>query len=133
MDPVVGRNEELRTLTQVLLRRRKNNPMLIGEPGVGKTALVEGLAKRIYEGDVPEHLKDAQLMELDLSKMLAGSRYRGDFEKRIKGVIEEIISLKKGAILFIDEFHTLVGAGSTEGSLDASNRSTATKIAGKHY
>ena len=121
MDPVVGRNEELRTLTQVLLRRRKNNPMLIGEPGVGKTALVEGLAKRIYEGDVPEHLKDAQLMELDLSKMLAGSRYRGDFEKRIKGVIEEIISLKKGAILFIDEFHTLVGAGSTEGSLDASN------------
>ena len=121
MDPIVGRNEELRTLTQVLLRRRKNNPMLIGEPGVGKTALVEALAKRIYEGDVPEHLKDAQLMELDLSKMLAGSRYRGDFEKRIKGVIEEIISLKKGAILFIDEFHTLVGAGSTEGSLDASN------------
>ncbi len=121
MDPVIGRDEELRNLIQVLLRRRKNNPMLIGEPGVGKTALVEALAKRIYEGDVPEHLQDVQLLELDLSKMLAGSRYRGDFEKRIKGVIEEIVSLKKGAVLFIDELHTLVGAGSTEGGLDASN------------
>ena len=121
IDPVIGRDQELRSLIQVLLRRRKNNPMLIGEPGVGKTALVEALAKRIYEGDVPEHLKDVRLIELDLSKMLAGSRYRGDFEKRIKGVIEEIVSLKKGAILFIDEIHTLVGAGSTEGGLDASN------------
>ena len=121
MDPVIGRDQELRSLIQVLLRRRKNNPMLIGEPGVGKTALVEALAKRIYEGDVPEHLKGSQLLELDLSKMLAGSRYRGDFEKRIKGVIEEIVSLKKGAVLFIDELHTLVGAGSTEGGLDASN------------
>ena len=121
IDPIIGRNEELRGVIQVILRRRKNNPLLIGEPGVGKTAIVEALAHRIADGDVPEKLQNIRLLELDLGKTLAGTRYRGDFEKRIKGVIQEIIGIKEGVILFIDEVHMLVGAGATQGSLDASN------------
>lgn len=121
IDPIIGRDEELRGLIQVILRRRKNNPLLIGEPGVGKTAIVEALAHRIADGDVPEKFQKIQLLELDLGKAVAGTRYRGDFEKRIKGVIHEITQIKDGAILFIDEVHMLVGAGATQGSLDASN------------
>ena len=121
IDPVIGRDGELRRLTQILLRRIKNNPLLIGQPGVGKTAIVEALAKRIFEGDVPEKLKSVSLLELDLGKMLAGTKFRGDFEQRIKGVMQAITSIKTGAILFIDEIHTIVGAGSSEGGLDASN------------
>jgi ATP-dependent Clp protease ATP-binding subunit ClpB len=121
IDPIIGRDEELRGLIQVILRRRKNNPLLIGEPGVGKTAIVEALAHRIANGDVPEKFQRIQLLELDLGKLVAGTRYRGDFEKRIKGVIQEITQIKEGAILFIDEVHMLTGAGATQGSLDASN------------
>ena len=121
IDPIIGRDEELRGLIQVILRRRKNNPLLIGEPGVGKTAIVEALARRIADGDVPEKFQNIQLLELDLGQAVAGARYRGDFEKRIKGVIQEITQIASGAVLFIDEVHTLVGAGATQGSLDASN------------
>ncbi len=121
LDPVIGRDEEIRRVVQVLSRRTKNNPVLIGEPGVGKTAIVEGLAQRIFHGDVPETLKDKRILTLDLAALVAGTKYRGEFEDRLKSVLKEIGSAGGEIILFIDELHTLVGAGSTEGSMDASN------------
>ena len=120
-DPVIGRDEEIRRVMQVLSRRTKNNPVLIGEPGVGKTAIAEGIAHRIAQGDVPEGLKNKRLLALDLAAMVAGSKYRGEFEERLKAVLQEIESAKGEIILFIDELHTLVGAGAAEGSMDASN------------
>ncbi len=120
-DPVIGRDEEIRRVMQVLSRRTKNNPVLIGEPGVGKTAIAEGIAHRIVQGDVPESLKNKRLLSLDLGAMVAGSKYRGEFEERLKAVLQEIESAKGEIILFIDELHTLVGAGAAEGSMDASN------------
>ena len=119
-DPVIGRSDEINRVIQILSRRTKNNPCLIGEPGVGKTAVAEGLAQKIADGDVPEPLKDKRLVSLDLSGMVAGAKYRGEFEERIKKVIDEVLEAKN-IILFIDEFHTIVGAGGAEGSLDASN------------
>ena len=121
LDPVIGRDEEIRRTIQVLSRRTKNNPVLIGEPGVGKTAIVEGLAQRIYKGDVPETLNNKRLVALDLGSMLAGAKYRGEFEDRLKAVLKEIESAQGNIILFIDELHTLVGAGAAEGAIDASN------------
>ena len=121
LDPVIGRDEEIRRVVQVLSRRTKNNPVLIGEPGVGKTAIVEGLAQRIISGDVPEVLKNKRVVALDLGAMLAGAKYRGEFEDRLKAVLKEIDDSQGQIILFIDELHTLVGAGAAEGSIDASN------------
>src|SRR4030081_3448064 len=121
LDPVIGRDEEIRRTIQVLSRRTKNNPVLIGEPGVGKTAIVEGLALRIVNGDVPESLKDKKLLALDLGAMVAGAKYRGEFEERLKAVLQEITAAAGEIIVFIDELHTLVGAGKAEGAMDASN------------
>ena len=121
IDPVIGRDEEIRRTIQVLSRRTKNNPVLIGEPGVGKTAIVEGLAQRIVAGDVPESLKNKKLMVLDLGALVAGAKFRGEFEERLKAVLTEVIAASGEIVLFIDEMHTLVGAGAAEGSMDASN------------
>ena len=119
-DPVIGRTEEIDRVIQILSRRTKNNPCLIGEPGVGKTAVAEGLAQRIASGDVPEPLKEKRVVALDLSSMVAGAKYRGEFEERLKGVIDEVLK-NDNVVLFIDELHTIVGAGSAEGTMDASN------------
>ena len=121
LDPVIGRDEEIRRTIQVLSRRTKNNPVLIGEPGVGKTAILEGLAQRIVKGDVPESLKEMDLMSLDLGALLAGAKFRGDFEERLKSVLKEITHSESSIVLFIDELHTLVGAGKADGAMDASN------------
>ena len=121
LDPVIGRDDEIRRVIQVLSRRTKNNPVLIGEPGVGKTAIVEGLAQRIVDGDVPEGLRDRKLVALDLGAMVAGSKYRGEFEDRLKAVLQEIADARGQIVVFIDELHTIVGAGAAEGAMDAGN------------
>ncbi|MEM8642616.1 MAG: AAA family ATPase [Cyanobacteria bacterium P01_G01_bin.54] len=121
LDPVIGRDEEIRGVVQVLSRRSKNNPVLIGEPGVGKTAIAEGLAQRIVNGDVPESLKNRQLISLDMGSLIAGAKYRGEFEDRLRGVLREVTQADGGVILFIDELHTVVGTGSSQGTMDASN------------
>src|SRR5262249_54772796 len=121
LDPVIGRDEEIRRVMQVLSRRTKNNPVLIGEPGVGKTAVVEGLAQRIVRGDVPEGLKDKLIVTLDMGAIVAGAKYRGEFEDRLKAVLKEVTESNGRIILFIDELHTVVGAGAAEGAIDAAN------------
>ena len=121
LDPVIGRDEEIRRLLQILSRRTKNNPILIGEPGVGKTAIAEGLAHRIIDGDVPENLKSKQIYSLDMGALIAGAKFKGEFEERLKSVVKEVISAEGEIILFIDEIHTLVGAGASEGAMDAAN------------
>ena len=121
LDPVIGRDEEIRRTMQVLSRHTKNNPLLIGEPGVGKTAIAEGLAIRIVQGDVPDSLKGKQLFVLDMGTLIAGTKYRGEFEERLKDILKEIEKNEGKVLLFIDEVHTLVGAGATEGAMDAAN------------
>ncbi|HFB67382.1 MAG TPA: AAA family ATPase, partial [Calditrichae bacterium] len=121
LDPVIGRDEEIRRVLQVLSRRTKNNPVLIGDPGVGKTAIVEGIAQRIVNGDVPELLKDKRIVALDMGALVAGAKFRGEFEERLKAVLKEIQESEGQIITFIDEIHTLVGAGAAEGAMDASN------------
>ena len=121
LDPVIGRDEEIRRVLQILSRRTKNNPILIGEPGVGKTAIAEGLAHRIIDGDVPDNLKTKQLYSLDMGALIAGAKFKGEFEERLKSVVKEVISAEGEIILFIDEIHTLVGAGASEGAMDAAN------------
>ena len=121
LDPVIGRDEEISRVLQILSRRTKNNPILIGEPGVGKTAIAEGLAHRIVRGDVPENLKSKQLYSLDMGALIAGAKYQGEFEERLKGVIGEVVRSEGEIILFIDEIHTLVGAGQSSGAMDAAN------------
>lgn len=120
-DPVIGRDEEILDVIRILSRKTKNNPVLIGEPGVGKTAIVEGLAQRIVRGDVPENLKDKTLFSLDMGSLIAGAKYRGEFEERLKAVLKEIKKSDGQIIMFIDEIHNIVGAGKTEGSMDAGN------------
>ncbi|MDR3251085.1 MAG: ATP-dependent Clp protease ATP-binding subunit, partial [Tannerella sp.] len=121
LDPVIGRDDEIRRVLQILSRRTKNNPILIGEPGVGKTAIAEGLAHRIIRGDVPENLKSKQLFSLDMGALIAGAKYKGEFEERLKAVINEVVKSDGEIILFIDEIHTLVGAGKSDGAMDAAN------------
>ena len=121
LDPVIGRDDEIRRVLQILSRRTKNNPILIGEPGVGKTAIAEGLAHRIVRGDVPENLKHKKIYSLDMGALIAGAKYQGEFEERLKGVINEVTAASGEIILFIDEIHTLVGAGKTSGAMDAAN------------
>ena len=124
LDPVIGRDEEIRRVLQILSRRTKNNPLLIGEPGVGKTAIAEGLAQRIVSGDVPEGLETKQIFSLDMGALVAGAKYKGEFEERLKSVVKEVVQAEGEIILFIDEIHTLVGAGGGEGAMDAISRRT---------
>ena len=121
IDPVIGRDDEIRSITRVLSRKTKNNPVLIGEPGVGKTAIVEGLALRIVKGDVPSSLKNKTIWELDMASLVAGAKYRGEFEERLKNVLNEVKKSEGDIIMFIDEIHTIVGTGNSEGSMDTSN------------
>ncbi|MCB5931368.1 AAA family ATPase, partial [[Eubacterium] rectale] len=121
IDPVIGRDTEIRRVLQILSRRTKNNPVLIGEPGVGKTAIAEGLARRIVNGDVPESMRNKRIVSLNIGSMLAGAKYRGEFEERLKSFLKEVTDSNGEIILFIDELHTIVGAGASEGAVDASN------------
>ena len=121
LDPVIGRDDEIRRVLQILSRRTKNNPVLIGEPGVGKTAIAEGLAHRIIRGDVPENLKSKTIYSLDMGSLIAGAKYKGEFEERLKSVVKEVTQSNGEVVLFIDEIHTLVGAGKGEGAMDAAN------------
>ena len=121
LDPVIGRDEEIRRVLQILSRRTKNNPILVGEAGVGKTAIAEGIAQRIVHGDVPENLKSKQVYSLDMGALIAGAKYQGEFEERLKGVVKEVIDSQGEVILYIDEIHTLVGAGKSSGAMDAAN------------
>ena len=121
IDPVIGRDEEIRSITRILSRKTKNNPVLIGEPGVGKTAIIEGLALRIVRGDVPTSLKDKTIWELDMASLIAGAKYRGEFEERLKKVLNEVKKSEGNIIMFIDEIHTIVGSGNMEGAMDTSN------------
>ena len=121
LDPVVGREDEIRRVMQTLMRRKKNNPVIIGEAGVGKTAIAEGLAQRITDGDVPDSLKDRRVKALDMGRLVAGSKFRGEFEERLKAVIDEVKDAEGKIYLFIDEIHSMVGAGGAEGAIDASN------------
>ena len=121
LDPVIGRDEEIRRVLQILSRRTKNNPILVGEPGVGKTAIAEGIAHRIVDGDVPENLKSKQIYSLDMGALVAGAKYKGEFEERLKAVVKEVVASEGEILLFIDEIHTLVGAGKSDGAMDAAN------------
>ena len=121
IDPVIGRDEEIRSITRILSRKTKNNPVLIGEPGVGKTAIVEGLAERIVKGDVPLSLKDKVIWELNMASLIAGAKYRGEFEERLEKVLNEVKKSEGNIIMFIDEIHTIVGTGAVEGAMDTSN------------
>ena len=122
MDPVIGRDEEIRNVIRILSRKTKNNPVLIGEPGVGKTAIVEGLAQRIVKKEVPKSLQDKSIFSLDMGALVAGAKYRGEFEERLKAVLNEVKQANGQILLFIDELHTIVGAGKTEGSMDGPGR-----------